>query len=116
MNDTYPNAAPPPGALFDNVPTVTAATVDNAMPSVTTAAVPQTLTVHLTPATRISQIKGGTWVACEVFMQYGQPVPLDLALRRVGSGRTVFVRREDAATVMEAVGSGAQEYATPLDR
>lgn len=99
MIDTYTNAAPPPGALFDNVP--------NVQPT------PQR---RLTPATRISQIKGGTWVACEVFMQYGQPVPLDLALRRVGSGRTVFVRREDAATVMEAVGSGAQEYATPLDR
>ena len=24
MSDTFPNAAPPPGALFDNVPSVTA--------------------------------------------------------------------------------------------
>ncbi len=58
---------------------------------------------HLTPATRISRIKGGQWVALDVFMQYGQPVPLELALKRVQNGRTVFVAREDAGKVMEAV-------------
>ena len=41
-------------------------------------------------------------MAVDVFMQYGQPLPLALALRRVAIGRTVFVRREDAGTVMEA--------------
>jgi hypothetical protein len=35
-------------------------------------------------------------------MQYGRPVPLALALRRVSIGRTVFVAREDA----EGVGGG----------
>jgi len=34
-------------------------------------------------------------------------VPLALALRRVEIGRTVFVAREDAGTVLEAVGRGA---------
>ena len=55
-----------------------------------------------TPATRIAQVRGGKWVAVDVLMQYGAPVPLDLALRRVGSGRTVFVRREDAKAVLGA--------------
>ena len=76
---TFPNAAPPPGALFDNAPTLA-------------APVP----AHLTPATRISMVKGGKWVPVEVFMQYGRPIPLDLALQRAAIGRTVFVTREDA--------------------
>jgi len=100
---TYTNAAPSHSALFDNAPTVTAATVANAQPSVTTAAVPQTLTVHTTPATRISQGRNGQWYRHDVLMQYGAPVPLALALRRVAIGRTVFVAREDAAAVLEAV-------------
>ncbi len=54
MND-YPNAAPPPGALFDNAPTLAAPAP-----------------AHLTPATRISMVKGGKWVPVEVFMQYGR--------------------------------------------
>ena len=36
-------------------------------------------------------------------MQYGAPVPLDLALKRVRNGRTVFVRREDAATIVARI-------------
>ena len=94
MND-YTNAPPPPGALFDNVPV----TVDVPAAGITTA----TATWHLTPATRISMVKGGRWVAVDVLMQYGRPVPLALALKRVGIGRTVFVAREDAGAVMEAV-------------
>lgn len=91
MND-YPNAAPPPGALFDNAPTVAPAQPAPA-----------------TPATRISQLRGGRWVAVPVTMRYGQPVPLELALKRVAIGRTVFVAREDAGSVMEAGNSsGAQ--------
>ena len=46
------------------------------------------------------------WLAIDVLMQYGEPVPLDLALQRVAIVRTVFVAREDAGKVMEAVGSG----------
>ena len=44
------------------------------------------------------------WLAIDVDMQYGQPVPLALAVKRVAIGRTVFVRREDAGKVLEAVG------------
>lgn len=80
-------AAPPPGALFDDAP----------------ASVPQTLPAHLTPATRIAQVRGGRWVAVDVLMQYGSPIPLDLALQRVAIGRTVFVRREDAKTVLASL-------------
>jgi hypothetical protein len=36
-------------------------------------------------------------------VEYGAPVPLALALRRVAIGRTVFVAREDAGKVLEAV-------------
>jgi hypothetical protein len=95
---TFPNAAPPPGALFDNAPTVP-------LPAVTML----TRAGYRIPATLIGQQRGGKWVAVDVWMQYGAPVPLDLALKRVAIGRTVFVRREDAGTVMEAVrgvGSG----------
>ena len=88
---TYANAAPPPGALFDNAPA-------EPFPAVTMT----TTTGHLIPATRICQARGGRWVAVDVLMQYGSPIPLDLALQRVAIGRTVFVRREDAAAVMGA--------------
>ena len=49
------------------------------------------------------------WLAIDVLMQYGQPLPLALAVKRVAIGRTVFVRREDAGAVLVAargVGSG----------
>jgi len=90
MSD-FPNAAPPPGALFDNAPA-------DPFPAVTMT----TTTGHLTPATRIAQGRNGKWYALDVLMQYGRPVPLALALRRVAIGRTVFVAREDAAAVMVA--------------
>ena len=85
----FPNAAPPPGALFDNAPTQA--------PEVP---------AHLTPATRIAQDGKGKWYALDVLMQYGQPVPLALAVKRVANGRTVFVRREDAGAVLVAAQSG----------
>ena len=89
---TYANAAPPPGALFDNAPA-------EPFPAVTMT----TTTGHLIPATRIAQARGGRWVAVDVLMQYGSPIPLDLALQRVAIGRTVFVRREDAKTVLASL-------------
>ena len=49
MTATYSNAAPPPGALFDNAPSV-----GTAPPA------------HLTPATRISQDRTGRWLALDV--------------------------------------------------
>lgn len=76
---TFPNAAPPPGALFDNAP-----------------AAPPTAPAHLTPATRIAQGRNGQWYALDVLMQYGAPIAAELAIRRVGIGRTVFVARCDA--------------------
>ena len=85
MTAPFPNAAPPPGALFDNAPSVEPA------PS-----------AHLIPASRVCQDRGGRWMAVDVYMQYGQPLPLALAVKRVAIGRTVFVRREDAGVVMEA--------------
>ena len=85
MSAPYPNAAPPPGALFDSARTV-----------------PPTVPAHLTPASRICQDRGGRWTAVDVYMQYGQPLPLALAVKRVAIGRTVFVRREDAGAVLVA--------------
>jgi len=92
----YVNAAPPPGAIFDNAPVQQPA---EPCPAVTMT----TTTGYLTPATRIAQGRNGKWYSLDVLMQYGRPVPLTLALRRVAIGRTVFVRREDAAAVLEAV-------------
>lgn len=102
---TFPNAPAPRSALFDDAPAATtAAIVTTDANSITAAAVPQTLTVHLTPATRIAQGRNGKWYGLDVLMQYGRPVPLALALSRVSIGRTVFVEREDAGKVLEAVG------------
>ena len=89
MNAVFPNAPAPPGALFDNAP---------AQPPSVEPAPP----AHLTPASRICRDRGGRWTAVDVYMQYGQPVPLALAVKRVAIGRTVFVRREDAAAVLVA--------------
>lgn len=101
---TFPNAPASHSALFDNAPTVTASNMNTTADcSVTTASVPQTLTVHLTPAARICQDRGGRWMAVNVLMQYGAPIPLALALRRVQNGRTVFVAREDAKAVLESL-------------
>jgi len=91
----YVNAAPPPGAIFDNAP---------AQPAEPCPAVTMTTTTgYLTPATRIAQGRNGKWYSLDVLMQYGRPVPLALALSRVSIGRTVFVAREDAGAVLEAV-------------
>jgi len=92
MTAPFPNAAPPPGALFDNAPAQpeTAITMSTPPPA------------HLIPASRICQDRGGRWMAVDVYMQYGQPLPLALAVKRVAIGRTVFVRREDAGAVLVA--------------
>ena len=49
------------------------------------------------------------WLAIDVLMQYGQPVPLALAVKRVAIGRTVFVRREDAGAVLVAAQAGVTD-------
>ena len=91
---TYTNAPASRSALFDNAPTVP---------------VPQR--AHTTPATRIYQDGKGCWCSHDVAMQYGAPVPLTLALRRVQIGRTVFVQPGDAGAVLDAArggGNGAE--------
>lgn len=105
MND-FPNAPAPHSALFDNAPTVTVGTNDGDYDPLFRHGNGKAfcaLRPPLTPATRIAQGRNGQWYALDVLMQYGAPVPLALALRRVGIGRTVFVAREDAGAVMEAV-------------
>ena len=88
----FPNASPPPGALFDNAPA-------DPFPAVTMT----TTTGHLTPATRIARGRNGQWYGLEVLMQYGAPISADLAVKRVAIGRTVFVRVEDAEAVRRGV-------------
>ena len=105
MTAPFSNAPASHSALFDNAPTVSNMNT-TADCSVTTTSVPQTLTVHLIPATRICQDRGGRWMAVDVYMQYGQPLPLALAVKRMAIGRTVFVRREDKDAVLEAAQSG----------
>ena len=110
---TYANAAPPPGALFDNAPTGIPrlvdvpgsdgdVTIEFDTPADREEFLRRVAASRLTPAARISQQRGGRWIAVDVWMQYGRPIPLDLALRRVAIGRTVFVRREDAEAVLGA--------------
>jgi hypothetical protein len=93
--NTFPNAPAPHSALFDDAP---AAPANVREP-------PE----HLTPATRIAQGRNGRWYALEVLMQYGRPVPLALAVKRVQNGRTVFVRREDAGAVLVAANAGVTD-------
>ncbi len=102
---TYTNAPAPRSALFDDAPAAPAVPTDP-----TYFREPPE---HLTPAMRISQVKGGTWVAVPVVMQYGQPLPLALALSRVAIGRTVFVQPGDAETVLDAVRGGGNGETVP---
>jgi len=90
MND-YDNAPQPQGALFDNAP------------QQTTYAMHGGQRAHITLAVRIAKDNKGQWFALPVGMQYGAPVPLTLALRRVQIGRTVFVQPGDAGAVLAAV-------------
>ena len=101
---TYANAAPPPGALFDNAPTVP-------LPAVTVL----TKAGYRIPATRIAKGSDGQWYAKDVWMQYGAPIPLELALRRVDIGRTVFVAREDKDAVLASLTRPAVESAPVSD-
>lgn len=98
----YTNAPASPSALFDNTPT-TDGNHDPLFRHGIGAAFCAVAAANRVPATRISMVKGGRWVAVDVLMQYGRPVPLALALKRVGIGRTVFVAREDAGAVLDAV-------------
>jgi hypothetical protein len=122
----YTNAPAPHGALFDDAPAVTAiprlvavpgsdgdVTIEFDTPADRAEFLQRAALSHVTPATRISQLRGGTWVAVPVLMHYGRPVSLALALSRVAIGRTVFVAREDAEAVMDAVREGGSGAETP---
>ena len=87
---TYPNAPAPHSALFDDAPAAAPAYFREP---------PE----RLTCAVKIAQDRSGQWYAWDVVMQYGQPLCLDLALKRVSIGRTVFVQPGDAAAVLAAV-------------
>jgi hypothetical protein len=93
---TYTNAPAPHSAYLDNAPT---------------APVPQR--AHTTPATRIYQDGKGCWCSHDVTMQYGAPVPLALAVKRVQIGRTVFVQPGDAAAVLDAARGGGDGETVP---
>lgn len=56
-----------------------------------------------TPATRIGRRPKGGVYAADVLLMYNKPEPLDKAIAKAVSGRTVFVRREDAGAVMAAL-------------
>lgn len=56
-----------------------------------------------TPATRIGLRPKGEVYAVDVYLQYSKPEPLDKAISKAKSGRTVFVRREDAGAVIAAL-------------
>lgn len=55
------------------------------------------------PAARIGRRPKGDIYCIEVFLMYTRPQAVDAAIERALSGRTVFVRREDATVVVEAL-------------
>ena len=59
----------------------------------------------MTPATKVYRDRTG-WHTLDVLLNYSRPARLEDALVKVQNGRTVFVAREDAGKVMEAVRSG----------
>ena len=60
----------------------------------------------MTPAVRIYRDGNGTWMQHDVQLHYSRPQPLDVAMAKVRDGRTVFVRVEDAGTVLDAARGG----------
>ena len=62
-----------------------------------------------TPATRIGLRPKGEAYCVDVFLMYNKPESLDKAIANAVSGRTVFVRREDAGAVLAALAALAQE-------
>lgn len=55
------------------------------------------------PAARIGRRRDGSVYSQDVLMSYGKPAPLAVALERAQQGYMVFVRREDAPTVLAAL-------------
>lgn len=55
------------------------------------------------PAARIGRRPKGEIYCIDVFLMYTKPQAVDDAIEQAMSGRMVFVRREDAAQVVEAL-------------
>lgn len=55
------------------------------------------------PAARIGRRPKGEIYCIDVFLMYTRPQAVEAAIERAMSGRTVFVRREDAPAVVEAL-------------
>lgn len=54
-------------------------------------------------AARIGRRPNGEVFCADIFMQYSKPTPVAAAIEKALAGKTVFVRREDAATVLAAL-------------
>lgn len=55
------------------------------------------------PAARIGRRPKGDVYCIDVFLMYTRPQRVDVAIDRALQGGTVFVRREDAQAVVEAL-------------
>jgi hypothetical protein len=55
------------------------------------------------PAARIGRRPKGDIYCIDVLLMYTRPQAVDAAIERALSGRTVFVRRDDAPAVVEAL-------------
>ena len=54
-------------------------------------------------AARIACDRKGKWFSQNVLLSYSRPMALNEAIARVQQGKTVFVRREDAAQVLASI-------------
>lgn len=54
-------------------------------------------------AARIGRRPNGDVFCADIFMQYSKPTPVAAAIEKALAGKTVFVRREDAAAVLAAL-------------
>lgn len=57
----------------------------------------------MTEAARIACDRKGKWFSQDVLLAYSKPVPVAEAIAKVKNGKTVFVRREDAAEVLASI-------------
>ncbi len=57
-------------------------------------------------ASRICRAADGKWHAYDCTLRHSQPMAVDVAVERARAGRTVFVLRENAGTVLGAVAEG----------
>jgi len=60
-------------------------------------------------AARVCREKGGRLYAVDCTLHYSRPLTVEAAVERARAGKTVFVRREDAAQVLAAMAAGELE-------